>query len=289
MGVIYKVTNNINGKVYIGQTRCGLNIRWKQHVNNSACENANDYNTYLHVAMRKYGIDAFSIEEIETCDNTELNDREIFWIARYNSFNNQYGYNLTLGGGGSQKYTDEEILKLWDQGMSIGDIHDVSGIDRGWISVRLKACGITDTEISNRRYKVSGNKNSMVVYQYALSGEYIGSFKSVNDARRMTGVGHIEKCCSGKQKQAGGFQWSYKKVNKIPPYEPTKAKGIPKAVLQIAEDTKKIIMEYETISSASRATGIDVSGIANVCKGVQWTAGGYCWSYKDSYQFELVS
>ena len=136
MGVIYKITNSINGKVYIGQTRQKLGVRWKQHINSSLCETANDYNTYLHVAIRKYGIDAFVVEEIEVCDNAELDAREIFWIDYYHSFNNKHGYNLTLGGGGSQKYTDEEILKLWNQGMSVGDIHDESGIDRGWISVR---------------------------------------------------------------------------------------------------------------------------------------------------------
>lgn len=41
----------------------------------------------------------------------ELDDREIFWIAYYQSFNKKYGYNLTFGGSGLQKYTDEEILK----------------------------------------------------------------------------------------------------------------------------------------------------------------------------------
>ena len=61
--------------------------------------------------MRKYWTDVFSIEEIETCNNMEFDDREIFWIAYYQNFNKKYGYNLTLGGSRSQKYTDEKILK----------------------------------------------------------------------------------------------------------------------------------------------------------------------------------
>lgn len=111
MGSIYKITNNINGKVYIRQTRNGINLRWRQHINSCSYETTRDYNNYLYVVIRKYGTDVFSIEEIETCNNMELDDREIFWIAYYQSFNKKYGYNLTLGGSELQKYTDEEILK----------------------------------------------------------------------------------------------------------------------------------------------------------------------------------
>lgn len=111
MGSIYKITNNINGEVYIRQTRNGINLRWRQHINSCSYETTRDYNNYLYVVMRKYGTDVFSIEEIETCNNMEFDDREIFWIAYYQSFNKKYGYNLTLGGSELQKYTDEEILK----------------------------------------------------------------------------------------------------------------------------------------------------------------------------------
>lgn len=277
MGSIYKITNNINGKIYIGQTSNQVKNRWKQHINSSINEGSRDYNTYLHIAMRKYGIDAFLVEEIEVCDNTQLDDREVFWIDYYNSFNNQCGYNLTLGGGGSQVYKDEYILGMWNEGRTISEIHDESGIDRGWISVRLKACGITDDEISRRRYQSTGEKQCKPVYQYALNGEYIKSFKSINEARRITGIGHIEKCCANKQKQAGGFQWSYQKLDKMPLYECIKSKSVPKEVIQIEEDTQEIIAEYKSMSDASRITGIDISGIAKVCKGEQYTAGGYIW------------
>lgn len=287
-GSIYKVTNNINGKVYIGQTRLGPRFRWKQHINSSMCETSNDYNTHFHIAIRKYGEGAFTLEEIEECDNAELDAKEMFWINYYQSFNREHGYNLTLGGGGSQKYTNEEILMMWNQGKSVGEIHEEYGIDRGWISVRLKACGITDNEISHRRYKSAKEKLGVPVYQYALDGKYIRSFKSINEARRITGIGHIEKCCSEEQRQSGGFQWSYKKLDRLSPYEYVKPKIIPKEVLQIAKDTKRIVAEYKTISDASCVTGIDISGIAKVCKNKQRTAGGYIWVYKSDYKIKFV-
>lgn len=288
MGSIYKITNSVNGKVYIGQTMRKPEDRWRQHINNSMRETSRDYNSYFHNAIRKYGKEVFVFEEIERCDNTELDIREIFWIDYYQSFNNKYGYNLTLGGQGSPRYADEEILKLWHEGKSVGEIHDETGINRGWVSVRLKACGITDEEIAYRRYKSSKEKTSMAVYQYALSGEYIRSFNSVSEARRATGIGHIEKCCAEKQRQSGGFQWSYKKLEKLPPYEYKRASIVPKAVFQIDEVTKKIIAEYKTMAEASRVIGVDISGIASVCKGTQYTAGGYCWACKSDWQFKSV-
>ena len=60
MGYIYKVTNNINGKMYIGQTRRTIEQRWKQHIYDSF-NNSLDTSAF-HCAIRKYGIEAFKIE-----------------------------------------------------------------------------------------------------------------------------------------------------------------------------------------------------------------------------------
>ena len=89
MGSIYKITNSINGKVYIGQTMRKPEDRWRQHINNYMRETSRDYNSYFHNAIRKYGKEVFVFEEIERCDNTELDIREIFWIDYYQSFNNK--------------------------------------------------------------------------------------------------------------------------------------------------------------------------------------------------------
>ena len=101
-GVIYKYTNKVNGKVYIGQTidECR---RIKNHKN--ACDN-----TLFHNAVRKYGFDSFDYEVIERVDVSILDQKEIYWIAYYKSNNRQFGYNLTTGGEGSRgyKYTDEQ-------------------------------------------------------------------------------------------------------------------------------------------------------------------------------------
>lgn len=95
-GYIYKITNQINGKVYIGQTKRPIKQRWWEHKNASKNKNNPGYDYPLYRAFRKYGIHNFKIEEIEKCTYDKLDEREIYWIKYFNSFHN--GYNLTLGG-----------------------------------------------------------------------------------------------------------------------------------------------------------------------------------------------
>lgn len=96
MGYIYKITNIINNKIYIGQTKNSPKRRWIEHKR--------DYKegvTYLYNAMKKHGIDNFKFEVIESDVPTEqLNDREIYWIKEFETFSDYgKGYNLTKGGG----------------------------------------------------------------------------------------------------------------------------------------------------------------------------------------------
>lgn len=109
LGIIYKITNLVNNKVYIGQTERTLNIRWKQHRYCKGCK-------YLHNAILKYGVENFKVEEIERVPIKDLNEREIYWIASYNSTDRTVGYNILKGGklGRLQMYklSPEDIKKV---------------------------------------------------------------------------------------------------------------------------------------------------------------------------------
>ena len=103
MGFIYIIKNKINDKVYIGQTTNTVQYRFNQHLMNANFE----YKTgHLYNAMRKYGKENFYVETIEEISNELLDEREIYWIAYYDSFQN--GYNSTIGGEGDKKYSEEE-------------------------------------------------------------------------------------------------------------------------------------------------------------------------------------
>ena len=92
---IYKITNKINNKCYIG---CSKNIehRWVAHKSESILEHNPQYNYSIHKAFRKYGLDNFQFEIIELVNENNLYEREKYWINYYNSYNS--GYNETLGG-----------------------------------------------------------------------------------------------------------------------------------------------------------------------------------------------
>ena len=96
-GVIYKATNTINGKVYIGQTVCDFHKRQIKHFSKA---NAEKPSMHFHKALKKYGKDVFIWEIIEQCQSKqELDDMEFHYIKQYDSFKN--GYNMTLGGEGT--------------------------------------------------------------------------------------------------------------------------------------------------------------------------------------------
>lgn len=91
--ILYKISNTINNKLYIGQTITGLAKRWGQHK--ASCIRRK--RSKLYNAMRKYGIDKFKIEEICRVENIEeLNKIEKETIEKFDTVYN--GYNITFGG-----------------------------------------------------------------------------------------------------------------------------------------------------------------------------------------------
>lgn len=115
--IVYKITNNINGKVYIGITTCSLEYRWSRHLT----EGRNENNTkHLYKAMRKYGLDNFSIKQIDSTDDfAELGRLERYYIKKYNSQSPEKGYNLTAGGESNQwdanpaaKLSHEDVVQI---------------------------------------------------------------------------------------------------------------------------------------------------------------------------------
>ncbi len=111
---VYKVTNLINGKYYIGKTTQTLRTRRSQHI---ADMNRNRQYYFIR-ALRKYGVESFDWSIIDTCSTPEeLNEREIYWIDKLNSKNRYIGYNVADGGkgGGNRagvKLSEETCKKI---------------------------------------------------------------------------------------------------------------------------------------------------------------------------------
>lgn len=106
---IYKITNLITNMSYIGQS---LNIekRWNEEKRRAFLENDRSYNYPLSKAFRKYGLKNFSFEILEECSQDLLNEKEKFYISKYNTFYN--GYNQTLGGDNAIIKPKENIIGI---------------------------------------------------------------------------------------------------------------------------------------------------------------------------------
>lgn len=118
--IIYKITNKVNGKVYIGR-HCGTSTsRWKQHLKSSLDKTRPEH---LYRAMNKYGLDNFQYEVIESHPSNVgddfLNEREKFFIKQYKSRSNENGYNMTEGGEGiTNLYCTTERKKKQSEGLA---------------------------------------------------------------------------------------------------------------------------------------------------------------------------
>lgn len=147
---IYKITNIINGTVYIGKTVNSIKERWNEHIY-SAVSRDKDGNCPLHCAIRKYGKENFLLELIEECEDSLSSDREKYWIKYYDSYNG--GYNATIGGDGNPLYDRERIKELWDNGLSNKEIREIIGCDKKVIRKTLYSYGITKEKLFMRRGK----------------------------------------------------------------------------------------------------------------------------------------
>jgi group I intron endonuclease len=104
-GIIYLVTCYFTGKVYVGQTVMSLPERWGGHVRFAAKGST----AHLSCAIRLHGSDAFWFQVLESVPDAALNEREQFWIARYNANDPAVGYNMSIGGDGGRNTLSAEV------------------------------------------------------------------------------------------------------------------------------------------------------------------------------------
>lgn len=113
--ICYKITNTVNGKGYIGQTHRKLDKRWKQHLRDAFGKQGKNVFA-LHLALRKYGAEAFVVNEVaraNTLENILSVERQM--IVEHNTFSSAgHGYNQTKGGEGVPGYilTEEARARM---------------------------------------------------------------------------------------------------------------------------------------------------------------------------------
>lgn len=202
---IYLITNQINKKQYVGQTSYSLEQRWKQHIKDSKREICEIRPLYR--AMRKYGEENFTIEQIEECDTQIVAEREQYWIQYYDTYDN--GYNATLGGDGKILYDYDEIVKTYLSTHNASEVARTLNCHPDSVRKILKANDIPIIPA----HDIIAKKYNKKIAQYDKKGNFIKVYNSAHEAARYLGSEnyrrHIQECLRGKRKTAYGFIWCY--------------------------------------------------------------------------------
>lgn len=275
MGLIYKIINDINDKVYIGKTCTTLNHRWDQHLYSYQIE---DWNLYK--AMRKYGIEHFTIIEVEQINDNLLNEREIYWIKYYNSYKN--GYNMTEGGDGRIQLNRNFIKEKWLNGWSTKQIaKELSCWTSSVIQVLKELNLYNKEEVAKRKQiEIANTQSSDKIIQYDENGNIINKFNSVLEAA--TFINGIPDTIHGAITSGGsryGFFWGYENGKKpnfhkiiIPQYKKIKQYDL----------NNNYITTYDSAADAARKNNFSSpSTILKACKGQRKTAYNYIWKYEE--------
>ncbi len=242
---IYAIHNIVNDKYYIGQAG-DIDYRWMQHRSRLKC--GTHENKHLLSAYNKYGKDAFQYFVIEECKEEELDDREKFYIQKYDSY--EHGYNQDLGGSGCKgyKHTEEEILKM-----------------------RM---------IQNPKAVLQIDMNLNIVAEW-ISCSHAAKILGLS-ARGIKAV------CNriNRQKTIGGYYWVYKEEYKNNTVDWDYYLNIniasPKRVSQYDFDMN-LIKIWDSMYQAQITEGYTASEISATCNHKKKTYKGYVWRFTDEY------
>lgn len=287
---IYMHKNKINGKVYIGQTYTSLRARFgKNGIGYKGCP-------IFWNAIQKYGWNNFehTILEENIFDAELANEKEKYYIALYNSTDNNIGYNIQIGGNEQTKLS----IKVYQYSIDGNYIKEYNSI-----ADATRDCNILNGKISScckgKRKSAGGYRwsyekydnigayscgtNSKTVHKYSLSGDYLKTYEHLSDVVKemnLTNGGHISNCCNGTRETAYGFMWSYEKHTNIKPAKNTHNQGV--KVIQYDLNKNKIKM-FDNCVEASLQFGEKAKdaymSINNCLNKKSKSAYGFYWEY----------
>ena len=196
-GSIYIIRNTVNDKVYIGQTTMSVHERFMTHMKPSTLKQKRNYKLYN--AVLKYGRSAFYVETLE--ENVPLNlinEREIYYISQFNSY--ECGYNSTKGGDGrifNKLDNEDEVVAMAQTGHTVKEIAKHFHVNSATVSRTLSRLGIK----MNRRLSkecleellAKGVSNSDIAKMYSVN-EY-----TVTRALQRYGMQRHKTCVKKRQ------------------------------------------------------------------------------------------
>lgn len=287
-GYLYKITNNINGKIYIGQTIVTIQRRWNQHKTNANKENPD---MAISRAIKKYGHENFTIEELmvfECCTLDELkeslNELEIMFINRFNSLIDKNGYNIDKGGSSASACMqtvkvfniDGKLLEMCDSAMDVSRKYNLSDV-----TVRLICKGLQPNynntfvfryeDDSFDKFNVFSNKNKPI-YQFKKTGEFVKRYDMTIHAEKEIGQGIRKEAIDNPHLLSGGYWWSYGDIFNY-------LGSSVKRKIDVYDKNEQFVATYESIVETSRITGVDTNAIVKCCNHQAKVRKGYMFCY----------
>ena len=282
MGFVYRAINLTNGKSYVGITRVSVDWRWNAHVCSAFNESYNDHDCVFHRAIRKYGIDAFSVETVVEADDSDLPDLEREYIKSYGTFVPD-GYNMTRGGDGHWTHDYNEIMQLWNDGYSQGEIVMLYSrkIARNTVSMILRRNGVPEDELYARSNAAIARSKIKRVYQYDRdTGEFIKTHYSTTEAAKDVGgnLHNIAQAARGSVKSASGYMWNFNKVERMDPIRIDNNGSHLIGRYDLRGNLEEI---YTSATAASRHNGIERRKLTILCdKEAEYN--GKIWKHIDT-------
>ena len=219
MAHIYKITNLINQKVYIGKTNyLSIQDRWYEHLKDY-CKREEEKRP-LYSAMQKYGVQNFIIELVETVETDEIAcEREKFWIEYYRSyigFSDCNGYNATLGGDGKSYITEQEKQEICQYYLRVKQVKATAehfSRDKDTVSKILKENNIEINYIQHNDIEMRDLKTKELIKSFVNqceAGRWIQEQRltSSQDVKKVSYI--IGRAVKGERKSAYGYAWNKK-------------------------------------------------------------------------------
>jgi group I intron endonuclease len=205
---IYRITNIINGKQYIGQTRAKPSRRWTIHKGNSI-----KHRSLVNLAIKKYGESNFVFEVIDEAHSLdELDQKECFYIVLFNSLAPN-GYNIESGGQ-SPKFSEESKRKMRISQNKRTDKRFCSNETRKKISLAQIGKIISETtkkKQSEKRKGISpGNKGTRPIKAESLDGTFVIYFSGSHEIKKSGfSLSSVYACINKLFKQYSGMNWEH--------------------------------------------------------------------------------
>lgn len=197
-GTIYVIKNKCNDKVYVGQTIASVRERFLQHLKPSVAKKRGKYKLYN--AINKYGAENFYIEVIEgNVSQEKLNELEIFYIEKFNSFAN--GYNSTVGGDNKNISSISDInllLEMFYSGKKYVDIAKKFNVNVATIQRTISSIGLKRNLIISEQYLID-NMNTKTNIE--MSKELDISTATITRAFKKFGIKRGTGCSNILNKQ----------------------------------------------------------------------------------------